>query len=147
MVAMSFTCCLFRRRLSAKGTFVKKIPLINKNLIHLIDDIFWNLGFKNAEKAEKVIAIIRIILIIDVIFLIRIILIILIMSQVRVDLGISDHVWQEKRAAIAETIDALGDRFKPEVGTGWLAYIRKTYSDGPVAPAATVGEQTLVLDD
>ena len=69
------------------------------------------------------------------------------MSQVRVELGIADHVLQEKRAAIAGTIDALGDRFKPELRTGWLAYIRETYSDGPVAPAATVGEETLVLDD
>ncbi len=50
------------------------------------------------------------------------------MSQVRVELGIADHVWQEKRAAIAETIDALGDRFKPELRTAWLAYIRETYS-------------------
>ncbi len=105
------------------------------------------MGLKTAEKAEKVIAIIRIILIIDNIFILRFILIIWIMSQVRVDLGIADHVWQEKRAAIAETIDALGDRFKPELRTGWLAYIRETYSDGPVAQAATVGEETLVLDD
>jgi len=145
MEGMSLTSCLFRCSHSAKGTL--KIPLINKNLFHLIDDIFWTLGFKTAEKAEKVIVIIRIILIIYVISFIRIILIISIMSQVRVELGIADHVWQDKRAAIAGTIDALGDRFKPELRTGWLAYIRETYSDGPVAPAATVGEETLVLDD
>ncbi len=52
---------------------------------------------------------------------------------------------------IAGTINALGDRFtgKPELRTvtGWPTYIRETYSDGPVAPAATVGEETLVLDD
>ncbi len=61
------------------------------------------------------------------------------MSQVSVKLGIADHVyvWQEKRAAIAATVDALGDRFKPELRTGWLAYIREFYSNGPVAPAAT----------
>ncbi len=69
------------------------------------------------------------------------------MSQVRVELGIADHVWQEKRTAIAETVDALGDRFKPELRTGWLAYIRETYPEGPVAPGATVGEETLVLGD
>ena len=69
------------------------------------------------------------------------------MSQVRVELGIVDHLWQEKRAAIAATIDALGDRFKAELRAGWLEYIRKTYSDGPVAPAATVEEETLVLGD
>ena len=53
--------------------------------------------------------------------------------QVRIDLGIADHVWQEKRAAIAATIDQLGDKFKPELHAGWLAYIRKTYPDGPAA--------------
>jgi hypothetical protein len=68
-------------------------------------------------------------------------------SQVRIELGIADHVWQEKRAAIAATVDALGDRFKPELRTGWLTYIRETYSNGPVAPAATVGGETLVLGD
>ena len=86
-------------------------------------------------------------LIIYVISLIRFILIASIISLVQVELGIADHVWQEKRAAIAETVDALGDRFKPELRTGWLAYIRETYSDWPVAPDATVGEETLVLDD
>jgi hypothetical protein len=63
MVDMSLTSCLFRRRYSAKGTVVKKISLISKSLIHLINDIFWNLGFKNETQAEKVIVIIRIILI------------------------------------------------------------------------------------
>ncbi len=96
------------------------------------------MGFKNETQAEKVI--IRIILIIYFISLISIILSISITSQVRVELGIADHVWQEKHAAIAWTTDALGDRFKPELRTGWLAYIREIYSDGPVAPAATVGE-------
>ena len=53
--------------------------------------------------------------------------------QVRINLGIANHVWQKKRAAIAATIDQLGDRFKPELCAGWLAYIRKTYPDGPAA--------------
>ncbi len=98
-------------------------------MIYLIDKIFWNLGFKNETQAEKVI--IWIIRIIDVILLIRIILIISIISLVQVELGIADHVWQEKSAAITGTIDALGNRFEPELRTGcqWLAYIRETYSD------------------
>ncbi len=93
--------------------------------------------------------IVCIIPIIYVTFLIHIIIIISIISQVQVKLGIADHVWQKKRAAlaIAGTIDAVGDRFKPELQTGWFAYIRETYSDWLVAPAATVGEETLVLDD
>ena len=61
-----------------------------------------------------------------------IILIISIMLQVCIDLGIANHVWQEKRAAIAATIDLLGDKFKPELRAGWLAYIRETYPDGPI---------------
>ncbi len=134
------TSCLFRRRYSAEGTVVKKISWINKSLIHLIDDIFWNLGFKNETQAEKVIVIICIILIAYIICIICIILILSIISQVRVELGIADHVWQKKNATIAATVDALGDRFKAELRAGWLAYIRETYPDGPVAPAATVGE-------
>ncbi len=43
-----------------------------------------------------------------------------IISIDQVELGIADHVWQEKRAAIAGPINALGDRFKPELRTGWL---------------------------
>ncbi len=107
MEGMSLTSCLFRRRYSAKGTVVKKISLINKSLIHLIDDIFWDLGFKNETQAEKVIVIIRIILITYIIRIICIILIISIMSQVRVEFGIADHVWQEKRAAIAGTSGSI----------------------------------------
>ncbi len=41
--------------------------------------------------------------------IIRIILILSIILQVRVELGIADHVWQEKHAAIAASIDGLGD--------------------------------------
>ena len=67
--------------------------------------------------------------------------------QVRSDLGIADHVWQEKRAAIAATIDQLGEKFKPELRAGWLTYIRKTYLDGPAAASDIVGEDALVLDD
>ena len=48
------------------------------------------------------------------------------MSQVCIDLGIAYHVWQEKRAAIAATIDQLGDKFKPELRAGWLANIHET---------------------
>ena len=48
------------------------------------------------------------------------------MSQVRIDIGIADHVWQDKRAKIAAAIDLLGDKFKPELRAGWLAYIRET---------------------
>ena len=76
--------------------------------------------------------IIALMVIIRLIQIIHIILIISIISQVRVDLGIPDHVRKEKRATIAATIDGLGDKFKPELRAAWLAYIRETYPDGPV---------------
>ena len=124
--------------------------MINKGLFHLIDDIFWNLGFKNETHADKVTMLIRIKRIISAIrikLFIASILIISIMSQVRVDLGIPDHVWQEQRAVIASSINGLGDRFKPELRAGWLAYIRQNYPDGPVEAPAIIGEGTLEIDE
>ena len=51
--------------------------------------------------------------------------------QVRVDLGLPNH---NRRAAIAKTVDDLGDQFRPAMRTRLLAYIKKAY--GEVAPAA-----------
>jgi hypothetical protein len=99
------TSCLF-----VAGNLPRE--LLSRDLIHLIDDIFWDLRFKNETQAKKVIVIIHIISIIPII---PIILIISIISQVRVELGIPNHVWQEKRATIAASIDGLGDKFKPEL--------------------------------
>jgi hypothetical protein len=69
-----------------------------------------------------------------------------VISQLFIDLGITDHVWQEKWDAIAKTVDALGDEFQPAMRAGWLAYIRKTYPDGAAAAVDAIGEGTLVLD-
>jgi hypothetical protein len=77
----------------------------------------------------------------------HIILIISIILQVRIELGIADNVWQEKRAAIAASIDGLGDKFKPELRAAWLAYIRETYPDGPVVEPDIMGDGTLEIDD
>ncbi len=79
--------------------------------------------------------------------IIRIILIISFILQVRVELGIADHVWQEKRAAVAASIDGLGDTFKPELRAAWLAYIRETYPDGQVAEPDIMGDGNLEIDD
>ena len=64
--------------------------------------------------------------------------------QVRVDLGLPNH---KKRAAIAKTVDDLGDQFRTATRTHWLAYIKKAYGDA--APAATSREDqgTLVVED
>ena len=46
--------------------------------------------------------------------------------QVRMELGIADHVWQQTRATISLTVDSLSDDFRPLIRAGWLAYINKT---------------------
>ena len=66
--------------------------------------------------------------------IILIILIIPIILQVRMDLGIADHVWQDKRTAMAQSVDALSDQFKPAMCAGWMKYIRQIYPAGAVAP-------------
>ncbi len=62
------TFCLFISRYAQaiKVTVVMKISLINKNLNHLVNNIFWDMGFKNDTQAEKVIIIIHNILIISI---------------------------------------------------------------------------------
>jgi hypothetical protein len=69
-------------------------------------------------------------------------------GQVRQDLGIADHVWQDKRAAITKPVDDLGDQLHPAMHAGWLAYIRTAYADD-AAPAAgpPVGQGNLVVPD
>ena len=42
---------------SSKGTVVKKISILNKKLVNLIDDIFWTMGFKTETQAKKVVPI------------------------------------------------------------------------------------------
>ncbi len=44
-----------------------------------------------------------------------------------------------RRAAIAASIDGLGDKFKPELRAAGLAYIRETYPYGQVAEPDIMG--------
>ena len=62
------------------------------------------------------------------------------------ELGIADHIWQDKRAAIAQTVDELGDNFKPAVRAGWMAYIRKAYPGGSASGRIALGQGQLVID-
>ena len=66
--------------------------------------------------------------------------------QVRMELGIEDHIWQDKRAAIAQMVDALGDEVKPAMRAGWMANIRKAYPDESASGRIAVGLVSLVLD-
>jgi hypothetical protein len=68
--------------------------------------------------------------------------------QIRLELGIADHVWQEKRTLIAETVEKLGDQFRPDMRTGWLSYLRRAYPEQVAQGAGpAVGEDVLVLPD
>ena len=40
------------------GLFFKKVHVLNKNIVHLIDDIFWNCGFKTDSHGDQVIIVI-----------------------------------------------------------------------------------------
>jgi hypothetical protein len=50
--------------------------MLNQNIIHLINDIFWNMGFKTETQADKVMPIIRVIYIIRITSIMSLILII-----------------------------------------------------------------------
>jgi hypothetical protein len=56
-------------------------------------------------------------------------------------------VWQDKRTAIAQTVDALGDQFRPSMRAGWLSYIKTAYPDGVSVVKQSVGQGTLVVAD
>ncbi len=64
--------------------------------------------------------------------------------QVRVDLGPPNH---KKRAAIAKTVDDLGDQFRPARRIRWLAYIKKAYGDAVPAATSCEDQGTLVVED
>jgi hypothetical protein len=65
------------------------------------------------------------------------------------NLGLSDHVRQDKCAAIAQTqaVDALGDQFRPAMRAGWLTYIRNTYPDGVESAGPAFGQDPLIVED
>ena len=65
-------------------------------------------------------------------------------SQVHVDLG---HISMDKRTAIAKRVDNLADQFRPAMRTGWLAYIKKTYSANAVQHGPALGQGELVVGD
>ena len=57
------------------------------------------------------------------------------------DLGLADHVWQDKRTLIAQSVDNLGDQIRPAMRAGWLSYICCAY---PENTADNIGPVTVV---
>ncbi len=71
--------------------------------------------------------------------IILIILIIFIIFQVCVDLGIADHVWQDKRATIAQSVDNLDNQFRLAMRA--RKYVSNVYpASGAVVAGPAVGE-------
>ncbi len=68
--------------------------------------------------------------------------------QVHNYLGITDQP-EEKHAAIAGTVDKLGDGFRPALRYGWLAYIKKAmaYPARAGAHNAAIGQGESIVDD
>ena len=63
---------------------VKKVHVLNKGIIHLIDNIFWNCGFKTESHGDQVIIVIivlyfALLLLLDLLWLFYFIAIIVIM--------------------------------------------------------------------
>ncbi len=50
---------------------------------------------------------------------IMLIILIILWIQVRIDLGLADHVWQNKHTIIAQEVDRLGAQFRSAIR--WLA--------------------------
>jgi hypothetical protein len=120
--------------------------MLNKNIVHLIDDIFWNMGFKTETQADKVMPIISILSIISIISIISLILIIRIICRfIRILPGLADHVWQDRRSLIAQSVDNLDDQFRPVMRAGWLSYIRRAYPEDNAADACLVVEEGILV--
>ena len=91
---------LFLFRYSAIGLISKKVFMLNKNIVHLIDDIFWNMGFKTETQADKVMLIISIKRIISIICIIQIV------SLIRIIAGLSGSWNCRPRVAGEENVDS-----------------------------------------
>ena len=68
--------------------------------------------------------------------------------QRRIALGIPENVWQERRNFIADTVDKLGDQFRPILKAAWLAYIQEAYPvEGAQELEAAMTGSVLVGED
>ena len=95
-----------------------------------------------------IIMIIRIMVILRIMVIMHIILMIL-LFQVRIDLGLADHVWENKRAAIAQEVNDLGLLFRQAMRNGWLKYIKATYAAQPeeAATGPSIWQGKVVVED
>jgi hypothetical protein len=88
--------------------------------------------------------IIEIFVLFVIIYIFAVIVHITVVFEVLVDLG---HIWVDKRDVLAKRVDDLGDHCRPAMRTGWLAYIKKTYSADAVRHGPALGQGELVVED
>ncbi len=90
----------------------------------------------------------RIMVIIRVMVIMHTILIIS-LFQIRIDLGLANHVWQNQRVAIAQEVDGLGPQFRQALRNDWLKYIKATYAAQPdeAATGPSIGQGKVVVED
>ena len=71
----------------------------------------------------------------------------LLFVQTRIAMGIAENVWQERRKFIADTIDKLGDQFRPVFNAAWLAYIQEVYPiEGAQGHEAPMSESVMIAE-
>ncbi len=95
-----------------------------------------------------IVRIMVIILIIRIMVIVHIMLIIL-RIQVRIDLDLADHVWQNRRTTIAQEVDGLGAQFCPAIRDDWLKYIKDSYAarQAETAIGPSIGQGKMAVDD
>ncbi len=64
-------------------------------------------------------------------------------------MGLAEYVWLDKRKSIAQSVDNLGDQFRPAMGAGWVSYITRVYreEEGATDVGLVAGEDTFVVAD
>ena len=113
--------------------------LISKKLAHLVDDIFWNLGFKSADQCEKVLC-----------HLFRVYLADVLSHLLQARGNIPVATWEQRRTNIARTIDdLLESELRALFRTGWSEYLDVTYGEEAAKTDAPAANDTdmLVVDD
>jgi hypothetical protein len=124
---------------SVKGT-QQEVFILNENIVHLIDDIFWNMGFKTETQAEKVILIIRFILFITIITLITLILIIRIIVRCVKILDLQITCGRTKGRLLPKQLMTWAISFVLRCArAGFPTSVRPTRTTAPLLPARPWG--------
>ncbi len=125
---------------SVKGTVVKKVFILNKNNVHLIDDIFWHMEFKTETQAEMFILIIRFIAFITIIALITLILIIRIIGRCVKILDLQITCGRTKGRLLPKSLTTWAIIFVlPCASTGFPTSVRPMQTTPPLLPARPWG--------